>query len=311
MSAWLIDHGQPAAAPRLHALRRKLKGPHKAAIELVYRVAESELTLELELRAGDPQLHVRLKGTWFQRGSPETGLPTLRLALPLALTSTRARYEIPFGAIDRLPNAGQEVPALQWGRVTGKRGGKAASLLLATDCKHGYALNDNRWTLTLIRSAYMPDPLPEIGQHDVRMRLLPSIGDAKTSECIDRADRLNRPLRVVGTDTHQGTLAQTGRFFAVEPDNVVIAAVKKGEDDDALVLRLCEVRGRDTIARVRFDPQLFGAPMKAESVDLLERTSGRGRVGLIARNGAISAQVPAHGLASVRLNFGRTLAARG
>jgi len=119
MSAWCVDRIGPAEAPTLSALRRTQAGPHKAAIEVDLRIHESNFTLTFELRAGDPKLYLHLKGVWFQRGTRESGVPTLRFALPLALADAQGSYEIPFGAIRRTLNQGGEVPALQWAQVTG------------------------------------------------------------------------------------------------------------------------------------------------------------------------------------------------
>ena len=107
-----------------------MSGSFKAAIAVKLRIHESNVTLTYELCAGDPQLHLRVDAEWFERGTPQTGVPVLRLALPLALTGARGLYEIPFGAIGRDLNAGQEVPALQWAQVTGEAAGAEPAGLL-------------------------------------------------------------------------------------------------------------------------------------------------------------------------------------
>ena len=48
-------------------------------------------------------------------------------------------------------------------------------------------------------------------------------------------------------------LPPTQSFASVSADNVVITAIKKGEDDDSVVVRMVEMEGRDTAANVRLN----------------------------------------------------------
>ncbi|MFQ6096557.1 MAG: glycoside hydrolase family 38 C-terminal domain-containing protein, partial [Armatimonadota bacterium] len=82
---------------------------------------------------------------------------------PLALDEPVARYEVPFGAVDRAEHNGMEVPALRWAQVRGRIGDARAGALLLNDCKNGHSLTDNVLRIGLIRGTYDPDPMPEIG----------------------------------------------------------------------------------------------------------------------------------------------------
>ncbi len=81
MTAWLVDHTGGWEAPELLMITRKLSGPYKASVDVRLRIHESEFTLTYEVRKGDPNLYLDLNGTWFERGTPATGVPVLRLAL--------------------------------------------------------------------------------------------------------------------------------------------------------------------------------------------------------------------------------------
>ena len=61
------------------------------------------------------------------------------------------------------------------------------------------------------------------------------------------ASEAARPLTaVVGTPGHTGgTLPETGSFCKIDADNVYISAIKKCDDDDSIVIRLCEIEGSD------------------------------------------------------------------
>jgi len=85
MTAWTVDHTGPVDVPEVLGIHRRLRGPHKASLDVRLRLHESEFTLTYELRANDPRLFVHLAGTWFQRGTPQTGIPSLRFAFPFSL----------------------------------------------------------------------------------------------------------------------------------------------------------------------------------------------------------------------------------
>lgn len=301
-SSWLIQHpGSPVEYPKVKALRRSLKGPHKAAIEVDLCIHESDFTLTYELRAGDPKLYVHIIGNWFQRGNAEIGVPVLNFTLPLAVMNGQARYEIPFGAIDRKFNHGEEVPALQWAQVTGKVRGRKAGCLLLNDCKHGHSLDGNTLRLTLIRGSYVPDPLPEIGRHEIHLALRPFIGELSVDEAIREGQAFNHPVRVVSTDVHKGILPCSGQFIRVSPDTVILNAIKKAEDDEALILRLFNPTNRKVTAKIESIGKLLAPWAKAEEIDLLERPVAKSSCKAIGR--MITIAVPARGIVSVRASI--------
>jgi len=299
MSSWQIQHpGSPAEYPGVRALRRSLKGPYKAAIEVDLRMHESDFTLTYELRADDPKLYVHITGNWFQRGNAEIGVPVLNFTLPLAVTEAQARYEIPFGAIDRKLNHGEEVPALQWAQVTGKIRGQKAGCLLLNDCKHGHSLDGNILRLMLIRGSYEPDLLPEIGRHEIHLALRPFAGELPVSEAIREGQNFNHPVRVVNTDVHKGPLPRNGQFIRVLPDAVILNAIKKADDDEALILRLFNPTNRKVTARIESSGKLLAPWAKAGEIDLLERPLAKSSCQVIGR--MITVVVPARGIVSVR-----------
>ena len=324
MSAWSIDHTGPVEIPTVVALRRGLTGPYKASLEVDWRIRQSSGTLVYELRAGDPKLYLHLKALWFQRGIPEDfkpvttvepqkglwyphgaaeiGVPTLRFAFPLALRDSRGRYEIPFGAVDRALHHGEEVPALQWAQVSGQCAQQAAGCLLLNDCKYGHSLHDATLRLTLIRSSYEPDILPEIGAHEVHVALQPFAGEMPVSEAIAIGQEFNHALPVIGTDVHKGRLPATGRFITLAGESVVLGAIKKTEAGNAMLLRLFNPSAKTATARIGVDPKLLGEVQKVQEVDLLERPLAESTA--TAANHTVSVKIPAHGLTSVVIKLG-------
>jgi alpha-mannosidase len=302
MTAWQLDARSGHQAPVVGSYKLTANGPHLGRAEFGLSVSQSTFTLRYELRDRDPNLYLTLDGTWFERGTPQTGVPNLSIAFPFALTDARGRYEIPFGAIDRAPT-GDEVPALRWAAVAGRIGRRRAGCLLANDSKHGHSLDGGTLRLTLIRSSYDPDPLPEVGEHTIRLALSPFAGELSDAEAIRRGGVLNRPLAVVGTDVHPGRLGPTGRFLAVEPQHAELSSLKKAEDGDGIVVRVYETAGKKTAARIRVDPGLLGPLEDATEIDILERPVQPS--GLTRRGNTVTVPVPAFGIATVRLRTAR------
>lgn len=302
MSAWLIQH--PGAAPQrpvLRDLRRTLKGPYKSAIDVDFQIGESKFTLTYELRAGEPRLYVHIQGTRVERGSKEAGVPSLRFCLPLALEEARGRYEIPFGAIDRAMNSGEEVPALRWAQVTGRIGQQPAGCLLLNDCKHGHSLDGSTLRLTLIRSSYEPDPLPEIAQHEIHLAIQPFTGEMPVEAAIAAGAAMNHPLRVVGTDVHQGHLPRTGQFLRITPAVAMLSAMKCSEDGEALIVRLFNPTEHPVTALVEPGAQMGAGWRSAIEVDLMEREQAGSMVQLAG--GAAKVPLPPRGIVSLKLGL--------
>lgn len=303
MTSWSIEHTGPLESPECVAIRRKSDGPYKAAIEVSLRIRNSDFVVTYELRAGDPKVTLRLRGTWFERGTPNTGVPVLRMAFPLAVANAAPSYEIPFGAVDRALNRGEEVPALSWAKVTGLVGEQPAGCLLLNDSKHGHSLDGNVLRLTLIRSSHDPDPLPEIGQHEILMALVPFSGIMSVAEATRHARDLNHSLRVVGTDVHKGDLPALAQILSVRPENLIVSGIKKAEDGDAVLVRVYETAGRRTTAKLKFNTDLVGEIASAAEVDLMERPAAKPTA---KTNGdTVSISVPARGIASVSVKLKR------
>jgi len=296
MTAWTIgDIKSSRMLTELVSLQQS-GGLYQNTITGRYKVDNSEITVNLTVRAGDPCVEVTVNALWLERGTAETGVPMLRVHVPTALERCVGRYEIPYGTITRTLSGGEEVPSQRWAEVAGTHGGRPAGVLLLNDSKYGYSLDGNDLRLTLIRSSYDPDVLPELGNHAIRLGIVAYGEEWKAADSIRVGAQFNQPLVVVGADVHDGPLAASGSFLAIETPNVVLAALKKAEDSEAIILRLYETLGVDTDARVAIDRALAGG--RASLVDLLERpVEGRAT----SSGDALTVHLPPHGIVSVKL----------
>ena len=304
MTAWVIgDVGRRTCPVAMQSFGPENNGPCEASMIGKLRIDDSSLTVRFVLRAGQPWLGIEVAGTWLQRGGREIGTPALRMMFPMALSEARATYEAPFGAIHRDQTAGEEVPSLRFADVTGRVPGSQAraGCTLLNDCKYGHSLDGSTLRLSLIRSSYDPDPLPEIGEHKIKMALSPHGKAPADADLIRLGAAFNHPLQVVATDVHAGRLPSASPAAACRAPGVILSAIKKAEDDDAVIFRLFETAGKDTAAQVTLDASLLGEAATAVEVDLLERDLPASTAKTTA--GGFRVSLPAHGIASVKVTF--------
>ncbi len=305
MSSWSIYDPRKRICPlELEFFKPESTGPHVASFAAQYKLNDSTISVTYALKAGQPWLDINISVNWLERGGPDIGIPSLRMQFPLALTDATGRYEIPYGSIKRDINDGREVPALRWVDVVGKSAGTnaVAGCALLNDCKYGHSLDGSTLRVTLIRSSYAPDPLPELGKHNIRLALAPHGSKLSVADLTRLGAGFNHPLQVVGTDIHKGRLPADGSdVVTCSPAGVLVTAVKKAEDEDAVIFRLLETDGKATTATVELDGSLMGKVAGAVEVDLMERPIA-GSTAKVAANG-FSVNLPGNGIASVKVTF--------
>jgi alpha-mannosidase len=312
MSAWIMADPIRRICPlEVVSLEPGLMGPYVASMAVKSRVNGSEVTLTYTLRAGQPWLEIAARIRWTEIGGKD-GTPKLLMRFPFALSGARARYEVPFGSLDRDLNGGEEVPALRWADVSGKVAGtgEAAGCALLNDGKHGHSLDGATLRLTLLRSSWDPDPFPEVGDHEARMALVSHGERPSVADLMRLGAGFNHPLQVIATDAHAGDLPPSASGIThVGPDHVVVTSVKKCEDDEGLIVRLLETAGERASAKVAVDGRLLGRPAEAVEVDLIERPLS-GSTAKVLKD-AFSVQVPPRGIVSVKLSFAVQAQPRG
>jgi alpha-mannosidase len=222
----------------------------------------------------------------------------LKIAFPLSAHSRKATFEIPYGSIERPTTRNTpaersefEVPALQWADISDSRHGFS----LLNDSKYGYDAKGNVLRLSLLRSPEWPDPHADEGHHAFTYSLYPHGGTWRDARTVRRGYELNYRLFSMQTERHEGTLAPERSFLQVQPENVVMTAVKKAEDDGTLILRFYECAGKETEVRL----QLPGGAHSASETDLLERVT----VSLPIQNGAVTVHTKAYEIKTVKVQF--------
>lgn len=276
------------------------RGPYLGTVRARHRLNDSEFTMDISLKAGVPVVEFNLDVNWLERGHGGYGVPMLKAVFPVAVSGDKAKFEIPCGYTER-PTNGDEVPALKWVDLAGDRmdgEGKAGAVLL-NDCKYGHNVNESEIKLTLIRSSYDPDPLPELGRHNIRFALVPHDGDMTPSDATRLGYEFNNQIEVVGTDVHKGDLPAEKGFVAVKTPNVILSGIKKAEDSDSLIIRLYEVEGTGIEAEIAIDPTLVKPDANAVETDVLERPIDNNTAKM--DGSVLEVTVPAFGIATVKV----------
>jgi alpha-mannosidase len=268
--------------------------PLRAVIRVKKHFQNSTFTQDITMYAGVARVDVKMHVSWHEKHI------LLKVAFPLSAHNTKATYEIPYGSVERpttrntpAEQAQFEVPALRWADISDARHGFS----LLNDSKYGYDAKGNVLRLSLLRSPEWPDPHADEGEHDFTYSMYPHAGTWREAETVRRGLELNYRLLPMAVEKHEGALPATYSFVQLEPNNVVLTAMKKAEDDDALVLRFYEWAGKEGGVTV----QLPARAHSATETDLMEKALGE----LPLREGRVSVNTRPYEIKTVKVDFGK------
>ncbi|HET9457713.1 MAG TPA: glycoside hydrolase family 38 C-terminal domain-containing protein [Candidatus Limnocylindrales bacterium] len=273
-------------------------GPVRGIVRVTGRYGESSIVEDFVLAAGAASVEIRVILDWREKAK------LLKLRFPTRLTDSVATYEIPYGAIHRPPN-GEEEPGQRWvdvaGTLPGDGSGGRFGLAVLNDAKYSFDVMGAEIGVTAVRSPIFAHHEPAIPRDGVRyqfqdqgiqrftLALAPHRGDWPDAGLTRRAVELNQPPTVLLESYHEGPLPAAGSYALLEPDHLVLGALKLAEDGDDIVVRIVEVAGRAGRARLSlpglrrelafdiapFEIRTFRLPIEAGGdpveTDLLER----------------------------------------
>jgi alpha-mannosidase len=219
------------------------QGPERGVIRIERHWQNSKFVQEIVLDADSPEVEVVNDIDWH-----ETHV-LLKVAFPLAASSDKATFEIPYGAIQRPTTRNNtwdsvffEVPAIRWADL----GDGQHGFSLINESKYGYDAKGNVLRLSLLRSPVWPDPDADRGHHHFSYWLYPHVGDWKSAHTVNHGYEANYRLTATQIEPHEGSLPARHSFLSVSPANVVLTAVKKAEDSNALLFRVYESAGKQS-----------------------------------------------------------------
>jgi alpha-mannosidase len=271
--AWNIDPGTLDREPTLISEVDKEGTTQNSAIWISRHWQNSKIVQTIRIPVGADYVDIDNEIDWHEKHV------LLKAAFPLAVQSDHATYEIPYGSIERTTKrtnswekAQFEVPALRWADLSGTSaaGGAVHGLSVINESKYGYDAVGNVLRLTLLRSPTWPDAEADQGHHHFRYALYPHAGTWQQANTVRHGYEYNYPLTAVVTTAHPGTLPASHSFASVTPENVVLTAVKKAEDSDALIFRVYEWAGKASTVEFHLPPGASGASV----VNLMETPEG-------------------------------------
>src|SRR4029079_7762189 len=106
--------------------------------------------------------------------------------------------------------------------------------------------------------------------HEIVYGLASHAGDYRRAQTDWQAQRLNQPLIAFESSKHPGTLGKTFSILRTSSSRVRVLALKKGEDTDAVIVRIVELDGREQPdVRIRFAaPAILAREANSQEVPL-------------------------------------------
>jgi alpha-mannosidase len=216
-------------------------GPARLVLEVRHGLRSSRITQRLHFYRDLARVDFETDIDWRETGNREAGVPNLKVAFTAQMPECEAWFETPF-AVTRRPSDGQEVPALRWADI----GGRSYGFAILNDCRYGYDALGCRLRLTLLRSAYEPDPISAVGEHSMRYSFLPHPGDWRDAGIVRRGHELNQPLlvRQAVASAPSPDTRDDFRPRVTGASTVIASCLKMARNGAGRIIRLYESAGR-------------------------------------------------------------------
>jgi alpha-mannosidase len=268
--AWNIDPGtfdHFTSIDKADSVELVEKGPLHAVIRVTHTWQSSKFVQDITLAAGSDQVDIVNDIDWHEKHI------MLKAAFPLAATSSKATYEVPYGSIERATTRNNswekaqfEVPALRWADL----GDGQHGFSLLNESKYGYDDEGNVLRISLLRSPTWPDEVADIGHHHFSYAVYPHGGDWKQALTVRHGYEYNYKLAAMQVESHTGSLPAKYSYVSVKPENVVLTALKKAEDTNGLIFRVYESAGKTSDVAIHLPKGATGATV----TNLLEKSEG-------------------------------------
>lgn len=248
------------------SLRCLEKSPRCLRLGFASRFGRSELRQEIIIYAERRLIEFKTDADWQEEKL------FLKTDFPLDLRATEGRCDIQFGNISRSlientswDEAHFEVMAHHWADIS--EGGYGVALI--NDAKYAYHLRQGLIRLSLLRSPKSPNPRADMGRHRFRYALYPHQGHWRDCRLIEEAELFNRPCIERKIKAKKGLLPSRFSLMDLGSEDLFCSAVKLAEtEENALLIRVYESRGKSVLSRMRLPEQV----KKAEICNLLEET---------------------------------------
>ncbi|PYE48226.1 alpha-mannosidase [Paenibacillus barcinonensis] len=260
--AWDIDdryEQQTAGEVQLLEKSLVLAGRTKDVLRFRWQLHQSELTQDIIFYHDSRRIDFKTHVDWHEHHK------LLKVGFPIDVVTTKATYEIPFGALERVTHRNTSWEQAQY-EVCGHRfadvseHGYGVSLL--NDCKYGYDVQGSTIRLSLLRASKWPDRTADQGEHEFTYSLYPHNGDWREAHTVRHAAELNHEglVQEIIQQKHDiprwrsnegenecaltRSLPATGAWITFDSEHVILDTVKRAEDGQGTVLRFYESSGK-------------------------------------------------------------------
>jgi alpha-mannosidase len=234
-------------------------GPVKSVLRVMSAYEHSTLIQDFIMYPDRGQIDVQAVVDWREQ------FKLLKLRFPINVYFSRATTEVAYGHIEYAATS-DELPMQSWIDVSGLARGQQFpyGFSLLNDSKYSHDVNVRDIGLTVLRSPAYAHHIPaevdrsklhsfiDQGIQRFSYTMLPHTGSWETAGTVKRAAEINqKPTALFATYHPDGKLPQSDSFIDVQPDNVVVAVVKKAEDSNDLIIRAYETTKVATHATIR------------------------------------------------------------
>jgi alpha-mannosidase len=285
MKSWTINKfvGQEDVT-NVKSVKLVENGPVRACVETIKTWGKSRFIERTYIYRAYPRIDYDMEVHWLETGSDSTDSPMLRAVFPISMENSKFYSQVPFNVIERPVDGiingkeappwlrhtnaygikaeeedGLEVPAQKWVDVTDGKVGIA----LLNKTKYGHSYSHGNLRITLMRTAGDPDIYPNLGKFNISYSLFPHAGDWKNGIWAEGED-FNVPVYAAEPPSlalvkDHATRPEEASFFSVDAPGVVLTGVKKAEDSNELIIRLCEIEGKETTVNLSLPVEVSSA----------------------------------------------------
>ena len=236
--------------------------PQKGVVRLNWTFGKSTLTQDITIYSDTQRIDFVTHANW------QEDMRMLKAAFFPKVRSSRATYEIQFGAVERPTHRNTEYDAARFEGSAHKWADLSQSdfgLSVLSDSKYGYDILDDRMRITLLRAPVEPDYKADRGEHDFVYALYPHSGDWTQGGTVQAGFGLNVPADLCQTPQSAQSIPES--FARVEHESLVLDTFKKAEDGNGYIVRLYESAGRGGNAVLHFAREL----RSVTACDLMEQ----------------------------------------
>lgn len=243
--AWDIDFTYLAGTPKIAVgknARKSVSGKLRQILEFELEIGNSQIYQKVILNHNSKQLDFVTGVDWHENKK------MLRVVFDTVINANEAKCDIQYGYIKRPTHTNTswdfarfEVAAQRYVDITDAAGGAA----LLNDCKYGYHLSSNALDLNLLRATTYPDAEADRGKQYFTYSFLPHKSDVKPAEIARAGALLN--CRAIVLD---GVMNAEVPLRIVENNGVELAAVKKAEKGNEIIVRLTESNGKNSSVKL-------------------------------------------------------------